>query len=192
MNVALNQPLMSVTALELPARLAAAPAACLIDVRTPVEFHTVHVPGARLLPLDQLNAAMFAHERADNPAPVFVLCHSGGRARRAIGMLQAAGVQDCILVEGGTQPWTDAGLRVERGSSRVLPLMRQVQITVGFISAAGAILALLLNPAFAAIPLAIGCGLLFAGLTGHCGLALFLARMPWNKFTGSCPVSSAK
>ena len=72
-----------------------------------------------------------------------------------------------MLVEGGTQGWIDAGLPVNRAQSNVLPLMRQVQITVGLISAAGAALALTVNPLFAIIPLVMGCGLLFAGLTGH-------------------------
>jgi hypothetical protein len=66
--------------------------------------------------------------------------------------------------------------------------MRQVQIAVGLISAAGAALALTINPLFAIIPLVMGCGLLFAGLTGMCGLALLLAKMPWNRAQscGSC------
>jgi hypothetical protein len=68
--------------------------------------------------------------------------------------------------------------------------MRQVQITAGTISALGAVLALALNPLFAIIPLFIGCGLLFAGLTGTCGMAMFLAKMPWNR--GSAPVSSCE
>jgi hypothetical protein len=75
----------------------------------------------------------------------------------------------------------DAGLPVDRGQSRVLPLMRQVQITVGLISGAGAVLALAVNPLFAIIPLVTGCGLLFAGITGTCGMALLLAKMPWNR-----------
>ena len=59
--------------------------------------------------------------------------------------------------------------------------MRQVQIAVGILSTAGAALALGVNVWFAIIPLVTGCGLLFAGLTGTCGLALLLARMPWNR-----------
>jgi hypothetical protein len=110
-----------------------------------------------------------------------VLCQSGGRARRAIEKLKNGGVQCCVLVEGGTQGWIDAGLPVNLGKSRVLPLMRQVQITVGSLAATGALLALTVNKLFAIIPLAVGCGLLFAGLTGICGLALLLAKMPWNK-----------
>jgi hypothetical protein len=70
------------------------------------------------------------------------------------------------------------------GQSRALPLMRQVQITIGLISAAGAVLALAANPLFAIIPLVMGCGLVFAGITGICGLALLLAKMPWNRVPG--------
>ena len=153
----------------------------LLDVRTPGEFAAAHVTGAKLIPLDELDAASFCRERAANSSPVYVLCQSGGRARRAIEKLECAGVPGCVLVEGGTQAWIDAGLPVNRGESRVLPLMRQVQITVGFLSAVGAALALTVNPRFALIPLVVGCGLLFAGLTGFCGLALLLAKMPWNK-----------
>ena len=173
----------SVSPRELHRRLAANQPAHLLDVRTPGEHAAAHVPGAQLLPLDELDPAVFCRERGADGAPVYVLCQSGGRARRAIEKLDRAGVSGCILVEGGTQAWVDAGLPVNRGESRTLPLMRQVQIVVGFLSAAGAALALWVNPKFAFIPLVIGSGLLFAGITGFCGLALVLAKMPWNKIS---------
>jgi hypothetical protein len=59
--------------------------------------------------------------------------------------------------------------------------MRQVQIAVGLVSAVGAALALGVDPRFAIVPLVTGGGLLFAGVTGFCGLALLLAKMPWNR-----------
>ena len=160
----------------------------LLDVRTPAEFAAAHVPGAKLIPLDALDPASFARARVSEEIPVYVLCQSGGRARKAIERLERAGIRGCVLVEGGTQAWIDAGLPVNRGQSNILPLMRQVQITVGFISALGAVLALAVNPLFAIVPLVMGCGLLFAGITGTCGLALLLARMPWNRAQsgGSC------
>jgi rhodanese-related sulfurtransferase len=170
---------------ELQRRLATGLAACLIDVRSPAEYNAVHVPGARLMPLDQLDAAAVRREQKDDTSPVYVLCQTGGRARRAITKLAGAGVNGCVLVEGGTQAWIDAGLPVNRGPSRVLPIMRQVQITVGSLSAAGAILALTVSPLFAIIPLVLGSGLFIAGLTGFCGLAVLLAKMPWNQ-AGSC------
>ena len=179
----------SISPRELQRRLAGGLPAQLLDVRSPVEYTTAHVPGAKLIPLDELDAAAFCRERGSDSTPVYVLCQSGSRAMKAIEKLERAGAQGCVLVDGGTQAWMDAGLPVIRGESRVLPLMRQVQITVGFLSAAGAALALTVNPLFAIIPLVIGCGLLFAGLTGFCGLALVLAKMPWNK-TSSCRTPS--
>ena len=175
---------------ELQRRLAAGQPGCLLDVRSPGEYATAHVPGARLLPLDELDPAAFQRERAGDGSPVYVICQSGGRARRAIEKLERAGVTGGVLVEGGTQAWLEAGLPVNRGTSRVLPLMRQVQITVGFLGAAGSLLALTVNPLFAVVPLVIGGGLLFAGVTGFCGLALVLARMPWNKTT-ACASTTA-
>lgn len=152
----------------------------LLDVRTPPEYASVHVPGARLAPLDQLSvAAILARHRPG--MPLYVLCQAGARASRAIEHLQHAGCGDCVLVEGGTQAWVEAGLPVHRGARSVLPIMRQVQIVVGALAATGALLALTVNRWFAALPLMLGCGLLFAGITGTCGMALLLARMPWNR-----------
>jgi rhodanese-related sulfurtransferase len=178
----------SIQPLELQRLLAEGAPAQLLDVRTPGEFAAAHVPGAKLIPLDGLNPDVFQRQRGSEEIPVYVLCQSGGRARKAIEKLERAGVQGCVLVEGGTQGWIDAGLPTERALSTALPLMRQVQITVGLISAAGAAFALTVNPLFAIIPLVMGCGLLFAGLTGMCGLALLLAKMPWNRAQrcGSC------
>ncbi|MGP8201110.1 MAG: rhodanese-like domain-containing protein [Limisphaerales bacterium] len=174
----------SIQPLELQRLLATGAPAQLLDVRTPGEFATAHVPGAKLIPLDDLKPDAFRRERGAEEIPVYVLCQSGGRARKAIEKLERAGVQGCVLVEGGTQAWIDAGLPTERTKSSALPLMRQVQITVGFVSAVGAALALAVNPLFAIIPLVMGGGLLFAGLTGICGLALLLAKMPWNRAQG--------
>jgi len=166
---------------ELKRRMAGGGPLHLLDVRTPGEFAAGHVPGAKLLPLDDIDPAAVCRERAGDATPLYVLCQFGGRASRAIEKLERAGVRGCVLVEGGTQAWIDAGLPVNRGKSRGLPLMRQVQVVVGFLSATGAALALAVHPGFALIPLVMGAGLLFAGLTGICGLALLLAKMPWNR-----------
>lgn len=172
-------------------RLRQGGSACeLLDVRTPPEHAAAHVAGVQLVPLDDLNPATFLQHRSPSAGPLYVLCQSGARAARAIEKFRSAGFDDCVLVEGGTQAWIDAGLPVERGTSKVIPLMRQVQIVVGFISAVGAALALTVDARFAILPLLIGCGLFFAGLTGTCGMALLLARMPWNRHSSaanSCP-----
>lgn len=188
MSMSFAQSKTSVTPAELQ-RLAQDFTIEILDVRTPGEFAAAHVPQARLTPLDVLDAAAFLKSRTGQSKPIYVLCQTGGRARKAIEKFERAGFDRCVLVEGGTQAWIDAGLPMIRGTSKMLPLMRQVQIAVGLVSATGAALALAVNPWFAVVPLLMGCGLLFAGLTGTCGLALLLAKMPWNRAATCEPVS---
>lgn len=157
----------------------------LLDVRTNPEYASAHVPGATSIPLNELLVEDYL-ARHKPGTPIFVLCHGGARATQAIEHFEHAGCDDCVLVEGGTQAWIDAGLPVHRGSGTPLPLMRQVQIVAGSLAAVGAILALKVHPWFAALPLLVGGGLVFAGISGTCGMALLLARMPWNRRQASC------
>ena len=175
-----------VTPHELYERLAEDGETELLDVRTPGEHAVAHVPGARLLPLDDLDAPAFLSRRPVADRPVYVICQTTRRARLAIRKFQRAGFDGCVLVEGGTQAWMEAGLPVNRGTSRALPLTRQVHVAVGLVSGLGAALALTVSPLFALLPLLTGCGLLIAGLTGFCGLAMVLAKMPWNRLGNAC------
>jgi rhodanese-related sulfurtransferase len=162
----------------------------ILDVRSAAEYADCHVAGTEPIPLDQLAAEQWVSANP-NGVPVFVLCQSGGRARRAAAALRSAGLRNCAVVEGGLDAWIRAGLPVVRGTSKVLPLMRQVQLVVGIVSAAGAGLALGKNVWFALIPLGTGLGLTLAGATGLCPLASVLARMPWNRQPASPPQNSA-
>jgi len=151
----------------------------LLDVRTTPEYVNAHVPGAKLVPLNELSVqTILTWHKPGNP--LYVICQGGERASKAIAMFERAGCDDCVLVEGGTQAWINAGLPVHQGARSVLPILRQVQIAVGSIVAVGAILSLAANRWFAVVPLLLGCGLFFAGVTGTCGMALLLTRMPWN------------
>lgn len=162
--------------------------ALLLDVRTPVEFAEVHARGAVNRPLSDLNEQVIAELRAKAQQQCIVLvCQSGGRATQAAARLRAGGVDNCVVMEGGTTAWVQAGLPVER-NARVLPLMRQVQIVVGAMVLTTATLAGMGVPGAVWVTAAMGAGLLIAGLTGFCGMALLLARMPWNKMaSSSCP-----
>jgi rhodanese-related sulfurtransferase len=175
----------SISPAALAAFLCADCSAKLLDVRTPPEYASAHVPGAKLIPLNELKIDTYLAQHKPG-TPIYVLCQAGARATKAIEQFERAGCVDCVLVEGGTQGWIDAGLPVHRGVRTVLPLMRQVQIVVGSLSIIGAVLALVVNAWFAVVPLFLGCGLLFAGITGTCGMALVLAKLPWNRGQESC------
>jgi rhodanese-related sulfurtransferase len=153
----------------------------LIDVRTPAEFEEVHVDFARNVPLDQLKPE--ALSRDANGEHVYGICRSGSRGRRACRKLAAAGL-DVVNVEGGTLAWEAAGLPVIRGERKVMSLERQVRIAAGFLVLVGAVLAIAVHPYFVGVSAFIGAGLMFSGITDTCGMAMILARMPWNRASG--------
>ena len=166
-----------------PAEAAAAAASghgILLDVRTPAEFREVHAQGAILLPLDVLSALRVEEARAANPGPVYLLCASGIRAIKAAELLQRAGFDDLRLVEGGTHAWIAAQLPVVRGR-KTISLERQVRIGAGLLVLTGTSLGWLVNPGFFLLAGFVGAGLVFAGVTDICGLAIVLARAPWNR-----------
>jgi rhodanese-related sulfurtransferase len=102
----------------------------LLDVRTPAEHARVHVPGVHLLPLDRLDATTLAGiPGCAKESPIYILCHSGGRAKQAAEKLTLAEYQDCIVVEGGTLAWAANGLPVVRGTGKVIALERQRSAT---------------------------------------------------------------
>jgi len=178
----------NITINELKTLLSDGPSLDLIDVRTPAEFEGVHVPGACSLPLDTLDCAavLAEHNRTKNAAPIYILCHSGVRAKKAAEKFAAVGFDDCVVVEGGTQAWAEAGFPVERGERSVLPLDRQLQICIGVIVLTGVALHFALNPAWIWLSGFAGCGLIFAGLTGICPMRMVIAKMPWNQGGGKC------
>lgn len=163
------------------AELASAGAVTLIDVRTPAEFDEVHVTFARNVPLDQLDPKTVG---TDPAAPVYVVCQKGGRGQKACEKLVSAGFTNATNVEGGTLACVEAGLPVVRGR-KTISLERQVRIAAGSLVLLGVGLGFV-HPGFLGIAAFVGAGLVFAGVTDTCGMALLLTRMPWNRRKPTC------
>jgi rhodanese-related sulfurtransferase len=161
----------------------------LIDVRTPAEFREVHAEGARSIPLNRLDPGAIIASRGDRAGePLYVLCQTGGRARKACEQFAAAGYPNAVVVEGGTLAWERAGLPVVRGR-KAMSLERQVRVAAGALVLLGTALGAFLHPGFLAVAAFVGAGLVFAGITDTCGMAMLLARMPWNQVKG--PLATA-
>lgn len=74
----------------------------LVDVRTPEEFASGHIPGAVNIPLNALAARL-----KDVPAdqPVIVVCATGSRSRSAASAFKRAGYAEVYNLQGGTMRW---------------------------------------------------------------------------------------
>jgi len=156
----------------------------LLDVRTAAEYRTGHIPGAQLLPVDELGpeavARRFDQAAPGHQEPLYLTCWSGIRARQAAERLQLAGFHNLAFVEGGTQGWQQAGLPVRRCSGAI-SLERQVQIAIGSLLIVKVVLGFSVHALFFALAAVIGTGLIVAGVTRWCGMARLIARMPWNR-----------
>jgi rhodanese-related sulfurtransferase len=154
----------------------------LIDVRTPAEYRALHAVGAKNHELSQLSKEYITRNLLPglSDKPVLLLCKSGHRASMAAEIFQQANTQKVFVVEGGTDLWHEQGLPVTKGKSTI-SLERQVRITAGTLVLLGTLLGGFVNHYYLIIPGFVGAGLAFAGVTDTCGMALLLARMPWNR-----------
>lgn len=172
---------------ELETLLRERPEVRLLDVRTPGEHEAVHIRGAYNVPLDTLGEHG-PEIRAHVEEPVVLICQSGQRARKAEEALRAAGMPNLHVLDGGVSGWVGAGKPVVRGAERY-SLERQVRIAAGGLAVTGGILALAVNPLFALLPAFVGSGLVFAGVTDTCGMAMLLSRLPYNR-AATCDVEA--
>lgn len=175
------------TTAQLRARLDAADAPRVVDVRTPAEFDAVHIPGAYNVPLDTLR------EHRDELArhldeEVVLVCRSGMRAEQAERAFAAAGLANLRVLEGGVTRWHADGGPVKLGRRR-WDIERQVRLVAGgIVLAAG--LASVAVPQAKWVATAIGGGLFAAALTNTCAMGAALAKMPFNRGVESCDVET--
>ncbi len=155
----------------------------LIDVRTPAEFGASHAKGATNIPLDKLDPSSLAYCSGNT---VYFICKSGIRAQKAMEKLADSGFSNMVQVEGGTDAWIDARLPVLKGK-KALGLEQQVRVIVGGMSLLGAGIVMAGQPLGLAIVAAMGAGMIYAGITNNCGMAMMLAKAPWNQNVKACP-----
>jgi rhodanese-related sulfurtransferase len=150
----------------------------IIDVRTPAEFETMHIPGSYNVPVALLgeHAAQFA-ARLDRE--VVLVCQSGARASQARLRLAGVGAQNLHILHGGVPAYAAAGGDVVRGQAR-WAMERQVRLAAGSLVLTS-ILASLKLPAARFLAGGIGAGLTFAALTDSCAMSRVLGRLPYNQ-----------
>ena len=180
----MTNPFPYISPMALSHHLKVDPDITLLDVRSPVEYRSGHIPGARLAPLDQLGnhdlSGLSGMTASEADRPVYLTCHAGDRAERAGHLLRESGLENVVMVEGGTQAWRQAGLPVKK-CGNVLSLERQVQIAVGSLLILKVLFGFAVHELFFVAGAVIGAGLITAGMTRWCGMAQLIARMPWNR-----------
>ena len=156
------------------AQLADLPKPLLLDVREPAEFESERLPGSVNLPLSELAAGA---QRLPKDASIVVICRSGRRSEEAARKLTACGFPTVLVHEGGLSCCNG----VEKGAGRAWAMERQVRMAAGLLVSGGIALAWAVHPAFALLSAGVGLGLVYSAASDTCGMAMILARMPWNR-----------
>lgn len=171
----------------------------VLDVRTGMEHAEVALKSPHQnVPLGDLDPAKFLQDNhIRTTQPVYVLCRGGKRATAAAEAFIAAGHENVHVIEGGIIACEAAGIPLRKGGGEVIPLERQVRIAAGLLVIAGIALGAIVTPIFYGLSAFVGAGLVFAGVTDKCGMALALSKAPWNRQAGkpegqpaSCGASS--
>ncbi len=152
--------------------------ALLVDIRSADEYAREHIAHARHIPMEQLADGS---ANLQNAKAVIFHCRSGNRTKMSAQMLSAYVTGEAYVLEGGLDAWKKARLPVTTDASQPLELQRQVQIAAGSMIVLGTALGLTISPWFFMLSGFVGAGLVFAGVSGFCGLARLLMKMPWNQ-----------
>ncbi|MEZ5096531.1 MAG: rhodanese-like domain-containing protein [Nocardioides sp.] len=169
--------------------LIANPATLVVDVRSPGEFHSSHIPGSINLPVDQLDLHLRRIVNAAGGTMVLV-CQGGGRAEQAASKLGGAGLSDMVVLAGGMNSWIAAGAPVEHGDVDTRwALERQVRLVAGSVVVAS-VVASALFPKAKWLAGGMGGGLTFAALSNTCMMGNLLAKLPYNQGPG-CDIDEA-
>lgn len=159
----------------------------VIDVRTPGEFETAHLPSSSNRPLE---AIADHHEEirhlVESGREVVLLCRSGARAHQAQERLEALGVPDLPIVEGGIVAWEADGGPIVREVLR-WDLERQVRLVAGSLVAASIAASVVFPPA-RFVAGAVGAGLVVAATTNTCAMGVLLSKLPYNRARASSTV----
>jgi glyoxylase-like metal-dependent hydrolase (beta-lactamase superfamily II)/rhodanese-related sulfurtransferase len=168
--------------------------ALYIDVRSLDEYRSGSVPGAICIPHDQITQQV---SQVPHDKPVVLYCRSGKRSAKAKEELNKLGYDNISEIEGGFMAWQSSGNPVFK-ARQAISIQRQVMIVAGFLGFLGTALGYLVRPEYYALSAFVGAGLMFAGISGFCGMALLLEKMPWNQINdescsepscaGSCSV----
>ena len=87
--------------------------AVVIDVCEANEYAAGHVGGAKNIPLNQLEQKLPGAVK-NKALPVILVCQSGARSGRAVGIAKKLGYEQAQSLGGGLGAWTKANLPVEK------------------------------------------------------------------------------
>lgn len=149
-----------------------------VDVRSEDEHLSGTIPGSICAPHDEIEKHL---HKLPKDKELVLFCRSGGRSDKARATLKQLGYDNLSEIEGGFIAWSSDPGNPVHNSRKSISIQRQVLVAAGTLVLIASLSGLFINKAWFGLAIFVGAGLSFAGISGFCGMALLLERMPWNK-----------
>lgn len=82
--------------------------AVVLDIRTPEEFESAHIPGAKNIDFQSDDFESELSE-LDPEGTYMVHCMSGGRSKKSLNTFSKVGLTNVYHLDGGIRGWTETG-----------------------------------------------------------------------------------
>jgi rhodanese-related sulfurtransferase len=152
----------------------------IIDVRDPFEHKSSSISGSINIPLSEICSG-HEHFKASDNKKIVIHCKSGRRSNLACEkILEENPNIEVYNLTGGIDSFKSQGYTTDT-SPDTMPIERQVMLTVGIIVFISSLLSLFVSEQFIYLIIFVALGLMNAGITGWCGMAKLLGKLPWNK-----------
>lgn len=157
----------------------------LVDVREPAEYRSEYIEGSVNIPFSLFDCEFVYNKyisESDSPRKKLLLtCTQGPRALDICKRLHKLdGTKHYYMLGGGIDKWVRSGHKTIR-THWMLSIDRQVRLVVGITIVVTLLLGIYVSDVFFLVTGLMGCGFVFAGLTGACGMAKILSVLPWNR-----------
>jgi rhodanese-related sulfurtransferase len=151
----------------------------IIDVREKIEHKACSIKKSINIPLAKINANDKLFNKRNSK--IVIHCEAGNRSEIACAKLKNNCNAEIYNLIGGISEWQNNNYALNK-TRNIFSITRQVQLTISLLSLTGLILYYITAAKiFLLIPSIMALGLLNAAITGWCGLAKLLMKMPWNK-----------
>jgi phage shock protein E len=98
-----GKPFADISAADAVQFLQQNPDTVVLDVRTSSEYQTGHVPGSKLIPVDEIENRL--HEVPRDAPNLLVICQGGGRSAAACQFLSEKGYKNLMNIYDGMGGW---------------------------------------------------------------------------------------
>jgi rhodanese-related sulfurtransferase len=148
--------------------------AVIIDVREPMEFKEIHIPGAINIPSTHFDIQAIEPFK---DRKICLVCQTGKRTQIIIQDLEEKGWSNIYSLEKQMQSYAHNVAQKDTGWT----VDRQFRMTLGVLLALFLIMFFLGYTGFIVIPIILSAGLTITAIIDKCYMRTGIAKLPWNK-----------